>query len=115
MTRRTQGLGSFFAAIGVLVLIAGTVAFGWAASLTNGTARGAAAPTATDTSDYWAQQLDTARVELEANTTALHAAALTGQPVTRLNAQCLAAVADFNQAAPHLNTAPINASKECTP
>lgn len=114
MTRRTQGLGSFIAPLGLFALIAGTVAFGWAASLTHqADQRAATSPTVT--SDYWAQQIDTARTELEANTTALHAAYLTGQPINRLTRQCQAAAGLYNQAAAHLSLDPINPSKECTP
>lgn len=113
--RRTQGLGAYIAPLVAFALLAGTVAFGWAASLSHQADQHAASPAATATSDHWTQQIDTARTELEANTTALHAAHLTRQPINRLTQQCQTAAGLYNQAAAHLSLDPINPSKECTP
>jgi len=63
----------------------------------------------------WTPLMADALVELEATTTALHAAPLTGQPINHLTSQCQGAVANYNAAAAHLNTPPINPRKECTP
>lgn len=111
MTSRTEGLGSFIAAVFVLVLAVGCVALGFATSKTSPATTPAPNPSATPA--VWIQRLADAQVSLEANTTALHAARLTGQPIDRLTAQCLTAAADFNHAATHLNTPPINPDQEC--
>lgn len=113
MTRRFKGLGSLIAFPFVL---AATVAFAALGAATDPTSNPATpAPMPTSPAGYWQQQLDDSRVSLEANTTALHAAPLTGQPISRLTRQCQAAVASFNAAAAHLSLDPINPSKECTP
>lgn len=63
----------------------------------------------------WWQQLGDAQTSLEADTTALHAAQLTGQPVDRLHQQCTNAVISYNTAAAHLGLALISTNQECTP
>lgn len=98
----------------VMAVMVGLMAAGLADQATNQpTPRPASA--SPDVGDYWAQQLQDAQVALEANTTALHAAPITGQPIDRLTRQCHTAVGHYNQAAAHLNLALINPSKECTP
>lgn len=61
----------------------------------------------------WWQQLRDAQTALEADTTALQAAPLTGQPVGRLLHQCADAVQAYDQAAAHLGLALIPTDQEC--
>lgn len=122
MTRRTEGLGSFLAAIAVLVLIAGTVAFGWAASITADRQNAASAPTTTDTSAYWAGQVEDAIDQLHSAQTALGTPHGTGQNLTQFLKDCQTAVAHYNATAtaagpnwPNYIQHPIDSRKECTP
>lgn len=121
MTRRTEGLGSFLAAIAVLVLIAGTVAFGWAASIT-ADRDATSSPAATDTSAYWAGQVEDAIDQLHSAQTALGVPASTGQDFAQFLKDCQAAVAHYNATAtaagpnwPAYIQHPIDPRKECTP
>jgi hypothetical protein len=110
MTRRTEGLGSFLAAIGVLVLIAGTVAFGWAASLTSQASQ-----------DATRQLLDRDRAAIDADMVSARAAQQNGDQPAKFLGYCQSAVtaynADAQAAGPDLPDGYPNqlTSKECTP
>jgi hypothetical protein len=72
-------------------------------------------PTVTGTADgYWQQRLADAAISLEANSTALHAAPIDGQPIDRLTRQWCAAVKAHNVADQHLGGHDqIPTSKDC--
>jgi alkylation response protein AidB-like acyl-CoA dehydrogenase len=71
-------------------------------------------PTPTATADsYWQQQLADAAVALEANSTALQAAPLDGQPIDRLTRQWCNAVKAHNVADQHLGGHDQINTKDC--
>lgn len=70
-------------------------------------------PAATTTSSYWQQQLEDARVSLEANSTALADTWLDGQNASQLHKQWCAAAKAHNTAARHLQGIDQISTKDC--
>lgn len=63
----------------------------------------------------WWQRLRDAQTAITANQTALNSAGATGQPVQQLLGQCDDAVADYDQAARHLDLPTQDPDQECQP
>lgn len=91
-------------AVAVLVMVACGVTAGAVDRIANET-----------TAHAWQQREDDAWTAITAAQTAPGSDPLTGQnPRTRYQ-RCLAAVANYNQAAHHLHHASLNPDQECTP